>query len=307
MQISQTDRTEWATLWLIMGCYGLWALGLMLWQTAFWAVGLLLLPIAAAFHTSLQHETIHGHPTRFPWLNEVLVSLPLAAAFPYRRYRDLHLQHHRDEHLTDPFEDPESYFWAAGDVQRMSDFQRTLFELNNTFLGRLLVGPALTMVGFARTERRRILADEPGVRRAWLLHLIGLAVLITLLLVIGMPLWLYVLGVIYPALALTAVRSYAEHQAAENVGARSAVVEAGPFWSMLFLNNNLHIVHHASPTTPWYDLPKLYSERRQIYLTANENTVFMGYGDVWRRFAFSKKQSVDHPLMHRDVDEARTP
>ena len=74
-------------------------------------IGLIALPVLAAFHTSLQHETIHGHPTPFHGLNELLVSLPLGAVFPFRRYRDLHLKHHNDMNLTDPYEDPESYFW----------------------------------------------------------------------------------------------------------------------------------------------------------------------------------------------------
>ena len=291
---------ELKTLSLIIACYAVWLAAGSLWTTPFWAISLLLLPLTAAFHTSLQHETIHGHPTPLAWLNEFLVSLPLAAVFPYRRYKDLHLQHHRDEHLTDPFEDPESYFWSADDVSRMNDFQRHLFELNNTLVGRILFGPALTIVGFAKTECSRLKAREPGVLTAWLLHLAGLCALVAVCTgLFSMPIWTYLLFVIYPALSLTSLRAYAEHQAAEAVGARSAVVEASRFWSFLYLNNNLHIVHHASPATPWYDIPKLYAERRQIYLTANENTVFLGYSDVWKRFAFRKKQPVEHPLLGR--------
>lgn len=293
-------RTEWGTLALIMGCYGAWLFAGFLWTTPFWLAGLLALPILAAFHTSLQHETIHGHPTRWPALNEALVSLPLAAVFPYQRYRDLHLCHHRDEHLTDPFEDPESYFWCENDVREMNDFQRHIFALNNTFVGRLVIGPLLTIIGFARTELWRLRQNQPGVRQAWALHGLGLigltAIIVT---VFAIPLWVYLLFVVYPALSLTAMRAYAEHQAAENVGARSAIVEAHPALALLYLNNNLHIVHHASPRTPWYDLPDLYTERRQQYLTANENTLFLGYSDIARRFAFHVKQPVDHPYIRR--------
>lgn len=295
-------RTEWVTLGLIVGCYALWFIAGILWSTAAWPLTLVALPICAAFHTSLQHETIHGHPTNLPWLNEALVSLPLAVVFPYRRYKTLHLHHHRDEHLTDPYEDPESYFWGSEQVREMNDFQRLIFALNNTLIGRLAIGPTLTIIGFARTELSRLGKNEPGVRMAWVLHcagLIGLALIISA--VFAMPLWVYGIFVVYPALSLTAMRAYAEHQAAENVGARSAVVEAHPFWSLLYLNNNLHIVHHASPSTAWNDIPKLYSERRQQYLTANENTLFLGYRDVFARFAFSVKQPVEHPILHQSV------
>ena len=300
-------RTEWGTLTLIAGCYGFWLAAGLLWSTPFWIIGLIALPVIAAFHTSLQHETIHGHPTRWPLLNEALVSLPLAVVFPYQRYRELHLNHHRDEHLTDPFEDPESYFWCESDVKRMNDFQRHIFALNNTFVGRLTIGPALTIIGFARTEIARLRQDQPGVRRAWALHGIGLAALIGIItLVLGIPLWVYLIFAVYPALSLTAMRAYAEHQAAENVGARTAVVEAHPALALLYLNNNLHIVHHASPRTPWYDLPALYGERRQQYLAANENTLFLGYGDIARRFAFAVKQPVEHPYVRREIQQAES-
>ena len=82
-------QIEGDTLALIIGCYGLWALAGWAWSTPYWLFTLIVLPIAIAFHTSLQHETIHGHPTCWAWLNEALVSLPLVAVFPYRRYRDL--------------------------------------------------------------------------------------------------------------------------------------------------------------------------------------------------------------------------
>ena len=296
-----TRKTEWATLALMVACYGLWIIGGLLWLTSWWILGLMILPLVAAFHTSLQHEVIHGHPTRFQWLNELLVSLPIGAIFPYRRYKDLHLKHHNDLNLTDPYEDPESYFWPLSQYTSMRPFMKRLFLINNTLAGRLVVGPLLTLYGFTRTELRRLIAGEEGVRLAWLLHAVGLfAAALIVLNAFQMPLWVYGLFVAYPALSLTSLRSYAEHQAAENVGARSAIVEAHPIFALLFLNNNLHIVHHANPGVAWYDLPALYRERRELFLAANENTLFRGYGEILRRFAFRVKQPVDHPFMYRN-------
>ncbi|MGI9353935.1 MAG: fatty acid desaturase, partial [Rhizobiaceae bacterium] len=108
---SEKKSIEWATLALIALCYGGWVLSSLLWLTSFWWLAPPLMTVLAAFHGSLQHETVHGHPTPWQAANEVLVSLPLGVIFPYRRYRDLHLRHHNDANLTDPFEDPESYFW----------------------------------------------------------------------------------------------------------------------------------------------------------------------------------------------------
>lgn len=296
-----TKAIEWQTLFLLLCCYGLWFISGLLWLSPFWFLGLLALPVIAAFHTSLQHETIHGHPTAVGWLNELLVSLPLGAVFPYRRYRDLHLKHHNDMNLTDPYEDPESYFWPLCQYSTMRPLMRWIFRFNNTLFGRFTIGPALTMWGFARTEIQRLRAGEPGVARAWIMHLAGLLVLaIIIVTVFEMPLWVYGLFCAYPALSVTSLRSYAEHQAAENVGARSAIVEAHPVLALLYLNNNLHIVHHAHPSLSWYELPALYQQRREQYLAANENTLFKGYWEIVRKFAFRVKQPVDHPLMYRN-------
>ncbi len=300
--VGHKDRKiEWSTLSLIVGCMISWAAAGVFWQTAFWWLVPPVMAVLAAFHGSLQHETVHGHPTHWRWVNEVLVSLPLGFIFPYRRYRDLHLRHHNDANLTDPFEDPESYFWPLSHYRRMRPFMRKLFEINNTFAGRLMVGPALTIIGFGRTEIVRLWHGEKGVRLAWTLHLAGvLALLVLVIQLFAMPVWVYFVFVVYPAASLTSMRSYAEHQAAENIGGRSAIVESNPALSLLYLNNNLHIVHHAHPQVPWYDIPKLYRDRKDNYLAANDHLLFHGYSDIARRFAFTVKQPVDHPFMYRD-------
>ena len=97
---------EWPTLALIILCYGGWAVaGFLLWPN--WPLaGLLLLTLMIALQSSLMHECLHGHPTRSSALNEALVFLPVGLVYPYRRFKALHLRHHADERLTDPFEDP---------------------------------------------------------------------------------------------------------------------------------------------------------------------------------------------------------
>ena len=65
-----------------------------------------------AWQLNLQHETIHGHPTRNRAVNQAIGCWPLSLWLPYSIYRSTHLAHHRDENLTDPLEDPESYYWS---------------------------------------------------------------------------------------------------------------------------------------------------------------------------------------------------
>ena len=93
---------EWPTVALIALVY--LVIATLVWFHAslpWW----LLLPVGAYFaglHSSLQHEVLHGHPTGSRLLNEALVFVTPHFWLPYPRYRDTHLTHHNDRHLTDP-------------------------------------------------------------------------------------------------------------------------------------------------------------------------------------------------------------
>jgi fatty acid desaturase len=302
-------KLEWKTLGLFVACYALWLATTWSFSTisANWgaATGYLMLftitAVVTAFHTSLQHEVVHGHPTPWRLVNEALVFPSLIFVYPFRRYQQLHLKHHNDANLTDPYEDPESYFWPLCDQQNMSRVKLFILGLNNTFTGRMILGPLLGVWGFYRTEFARLRAGETRVGKAWGLHLVGsLPVFFWITYVSGIPFWLYALLVIYPGVSWILVRSFAEHQASETIGGRTAIVEAHPFFGLLFLNNNLHVVHHAHPDTAWFDLPKLYEARKPQYLSANNGYIFTGYSDIVRQYAFRKKQSVFHPTLRRN-------
>ncbi len=309
---TDTPRWEWQTLSLIFLCYLVWLGSIAGYETVVANYGIIygvamlfsITALATAFHTSLQHEVVHGHPTPYAWLNEALVFPSLILVYPFRRYRELHLKHHVDEHLTDPYDDPESYYWPQCDQDNIHPVMKKLLEANNTFVGRMTLGTPLGLFGFYRTEIIRIRGDEPGVRMAWIYHLLGIIPVILWVAISGIPFWLYLLVVVYPGVSWILVRSFAEHQAAHSVGGRTAVVEANGFFALLFLNNNLHIVHHAHPGVAWYDLPGLYRERKQIYLAANGGYLFEGYWQIVRQFAFRKKQPVIHPIMYRSKQSA---
>ena len=301
-------KIEWQTMLMFVVCYAVWLASTWVFTfvSAQWggiAAGLVLFvftALATAFHTSLQHEVVHGHPTPWPMVNEALVFPSLIFVYPFRRYRALHLKHHEDDNLTDPYEDPESYFWAETERNKIGPVKLFLLGLNNTFVGRMILGPPLGLWGFYKSELRRLWAGEDGVRTAWLLHLLGCSITwFWITQICGIPFWLYALLVIYPGVSWILIRSFAEHQASEKVGARTAIVEAHPFFALLFLNNNLHVVHHSHPGAPWYELPKLYRQHRQQYLEKNNGYVFDGYASIIRQFAFHRKQSVFHPIMHR--------
>ncbi len=292
---------EWPTLALIVGTSSVWMLligsyGLL--------GGWLVWPLAAVLVTlqaSLQHEVLHGHPTRSPAINEALVYCSLNLFIPYRRFKSLHLRHHNNDRLTDPYDDPESFYLAWADWQGLPRVIRLILTLNNTLLGRLLMGPAVSTIGFAGSEFRSMLRGDRAVLKAWAHHLAGIVpVLIFVVYVGGMPLWIYIFCVAYPALSLLMLRTFAEHRAHKDAEARSIVVENSPLFALLFLNNNLHVVHHAHPRAPWYELPAMYRERRAAWQRRNKGYVFASYFDLARRYLFKVKEPVVHPIKYRE-------
>jgi fatty acid desaturase len=290
-------HVEWPTLLVMVGCYALWfASGIYLYALTP-GLALVMLGIAIALHSSLQHEVLHGHPTRYAKLNEALVFLPLGLFYPYRSYKRLHLQHHADERLTDPYDDPESYYRAADDWTAQPPILKTILSWNNTLLGRVTLGPPLMVFGFIVTQWRSVLGGDTKVALAWAIHVAGLVPTVLIIeFAFGIPIWLYALTSAYLGIALIAVRSFCEHQWSERADGRTIIVERSVL-APLFLNNNLHFVHHKLPTVPWYLLPALYHERREDWLAMNEGYVFRSYFDVIKAFSFRAKEPVVHPAL----------
>ena len=247
-----------------------------------------LLPVGSwlvAWHMSLQHEVIHGHPTRLPWFNDLIGILPINLWLPYQRYKTLHLGHHLGANLTDPIDDPESYYVTSDHYARSSAVGRAFKHANNTLLGRITLGPARGILIFLHREAVTILSGDAATQRIWLRHLIGVAVVIAWLSQIcHLSLVRYVVLFVYPGFSLALVRSFAEHRAADDPEHRTAIVEGARVLGLLFLNNNLHVVHHLNPGLPWYRIPAVYRADRAVLLRRNGGLVYRGYQDVAFRY-----------------------
>jgi fatty acid desaturase len=289
---------EWPTLGLIVGCYALWgATGLLIWP-AHPVVALVLLGFVVALQSSITHEVLHGHPTRNARINEALVFLPIGLVWPFRRFKALHLRHHADERLTDPFDDPESYYHARWQHDDFPAAMKMLLNLNNTMIGRFILGPLLSVAG-SFLDLKLIGEGDRAAGLAWGLHLVGLGVVLPVVVYgFGIPLWLYVLVPVWFGLGLISIRSFAEHQWSERPAGRTIIVERSPL-SFLFLNNNLHFVHHRNPTIAWYELPRLFRERRDEWVKMNNGYVVPNYFALLKEYAFRPKEPVVHPALRR--------
>jgi fatty acid desaturase len=298
---SWTWRTQWPTWLLIAVIYGGWfgvasharVLGLPL--TA------LLLAILSTWYMSLQHELLHGHPTRSPFINALLGFAPLAVWFPYRIYRDSHLRHHDDPHLTHPEQDPESYFVSEREWQRAGAAIRALLAFRNTFIGRLLVGPAFAIAATAADALSKIRRGDWRDVPAWLAHFVALGMLAAWLQqVCAIPAWILIIGVGYGALSLGSIRSFREHRTASDSAHRTVINEAAWGWRILFLNNNYHLVHHDLPHVPWFALREVYETSRQQYVERSGGFLVKGYSEWLRLYALAP---FAHPV-HGNLSDA---
>jgi fatty acid desaturase len=302
------NRIEWPTLGVAAIVYV--GFGLVTWfydALPWWVV----MPLGAyliAWHGSLQHEVVHGHPTPWRLVNEMLVFPSLLLWQPYAVYRESHLTHHRDAHLTDPRYDPESFYVTPEAWARMGPPRRAMSWWLNTLSGRLLLGPAYCAVVYTIGEIRRFARGDFSHLGILIVHGASCAVVLYWVLwVAKIPLIDYIVFFAYPGLSLTLLRSFLEHQAREDVGHRTGVVEAGPILSLMFLFNNLHTVHHAQPGLPWYRIPGYYRANREQQLTSNGGYVLRGgYAEVFARYLLWAKESPVYPNTDRTPAPAET-
>jgi len=281
--LGRTLRRAHVATWLVaVAIYGGWLSLTLAHSRLPFPILTVLGGITLAWHGSLQHETIHGHPAGPRWIGWALGAAPLSLWLPYAVYRDTHRSHHATPHLTDPAHDPESPL--PGDAAWATS--RALAASQQTAIGRLVLGPLLTITSFLRTELAELVRGTTGRRRTWALHaLMAGVVLMWLIAVAHLPLWKYLLAFVYPGSSLTLLRSFAEHRAVAAIEKRTCVVEAGLFFGLLFLNNNLHVVHHETPHAPWFELPALWKRRRAAFATEAPDLVLPGYVALVRKYA----------------------
>jgi len=284
---------------LVIYVYSGFAVGTT-WLYSFWSpLGIAIIILTMVLHSSLTHEILHGHPFRNQFLNALLVFPSLSFLIPYLRFSDLHLAHHFDENLTDPYDDPETNFMDPRKWYRLPNVLRYLLKFNNTLIGRMLLGPLIGQITFMTTDIVKIAKGEIRVALGWAIHVPAMACVLYWIEYIADISFFEFLISAYCAMSLLKVRTFLEHRAHEKPRARTVVIEGQGLWSFLFLNNNFHVVHHMHPNVSWYKLPSLYYENRDHYLRRNQGYFFASYAIVFYRYFFKVKDSVPHPLRPR--------
>ncbi len=295
--VKQRPPVEVPTLLLLFVVYGGW----LALTYSFGRLSLALsLPATVLFitlHSSLQHEMTHGHPTRWRWINRLLAMPPLSLWIPFDRYLQTHHAHHINARLTDPIDDPESFYWLPDHWARLSPLTRAILCIERTLAGRVIVGSYWRIWLFLTGEIRGLLRGDASIRRAWAEHILWCApVILWIKLVCGIPLSLYFFGMAVPAYGIQLIRSFAEHRAHPDVPARVAIVEDSWVLGPIFLFNNLHSLHHESPGIPWYQCPARYRAERERLVRENGGLVYSTYFEVARRFLLKPHDVLAHPM-----------
>lgn len=242
-----------------------------------------------AWHGSLQHEVIHGHPTGRRRIDDAIGSVPLSLWLPYRVYRRSHLAHHGSPAITDPLQDPESRY-----LRDHRGIARQVARLQSTLAGQMVAGPLIVITRFLAGEARRAWRHPRAVAADWAPHLVGVAVILAWLDHVGLGWGRYLAMFLYPGTALSLLRSYAEHRAELTTPGRAASIESRGALALLFLNNNLHVAHHERPLLPWYRLPAYHRAHRQRFSLAGSRR-YAGYREIARRFLFAPHDDPVHP------------
>jgi fatty acid desaturase len=249
-----------------------------------------------AWHFSLQHEAIHGWRSIPRWLRTAVVWPPIGGWFPFELYKRSHTAHHRNTVLTYPGEDTESVYHRQDDWSRYSRPWQAVLLFNQTLLGRLTVGPVLRLRKLVLTEWAKLRAGDFRDVPIWLRFFAGLAVVLWFVSgVAGMPVWHYYLVFVLPGLSLGLLRAFIEHRWGPTPGERTASVESNWVFGLLFLWNNLHIVHHLYPQMAWFEIPGFWRRHREKLLEHNGHYVFPGYFDIARRWLLKPVFVPAHP------------
>ncbi len=286
---------EWPTWILLFLTYAAWVALTLNWHLVpgwlLWLLG----GFTLALHSSLQHEAIHGHPTRNRKLNLALVWPPLLLWLSIEHYFDNHSRHHRNE-LTNPESDPESFFVPRDRWEKLPRWRQRILLFNNTFAGRMLIGPWLVVAGVVNGEVKRLLDGDFSRAGSLLRHVPGrAAVLYWVLVVCDMPFYVYLLAFVWPGTSMMMTRSFLEHRYDPDGRHRTVLVDGCPVTRLLFLNNNYHWVHHDQPGLAWYRIPAAARAQHEYALMQNGHYYYPGYWTIAWRYLFKPWTSPVYP------------
>jgi fatty acid desaturase len=291
------EAGEWRTLAVVIAVYGLTVLTVLRYDVLTPWLAVPMLAVLGAWHLSMQHEVLHGHPFKNQFLNDFIGGIPVTLWIPYLAFKKDHHEHHLSD-LTNPALDNESYYVTQEQWDKAGKIRRAAWTANRTILFRMFVWTIVSTITYVLSVLKRAVRGEKGDRLAVALHVVGLVFVVYLVSLSSMPLWQFALGTLYGGRILNAIRPFPEHKYQSGVETRTAMIMAGRFMSLLMLNNNLHVAHHEEPWVPWYRYDGLMSRVKAVERAREAGILYEGgYAEVFRKFSF---KPVDSPVRERN-------
>jgi len=291
------ERAEWRTLLVVFAVYGLTVLTVLRYDVLTPWLAVPFLAVLGAWHLSMQHEVLHGHPFKNQFINDAIGGIPVTLWIPYLAFKKDHHEHHLSD-LTNPALDNESYYVSQEQWDKAGRIRRAAWTANRTILFRMFVWTIVSTITYVLSVLKRAVRGEKGNRLAVALHVVGLVFVVYLVSLSSMPLWQFALGTTYGGRILTAIRPCPEHKYQSGVETRTAMIMAGRFMSLLMLNNNLHVAHHDEPGVPWYRYDTLMQRVNAVQRARDAGVLYEGgYAEIFRRFSFTP---VDSPVRERN-------
>jgi fatty acid desaturase len=291
------ERAEWRTLLVVFAVYGLTVLTVVRYEVLTPWLAIPMLAVLGAWHLSMQHEVLHGHPFKNQFINDAIGGIPVTLWIPYLAFKKDHHEHHLSD-LTNPALDNESYYVSQEQWDKAGRIRRAAWTANRTILFRMFVWTIVSTITYVLSVLKRAVRNEKSDRLAVALHVVGLVFVVYLVSLSSMPLWQFALGTLYGGRILNAIRPFPEHKYQSGVETRTAMIMAGRFMSLLMLNNNLHVAHHDEPGVPWYRYDKLMQRVNAVERARAAGVLYEGgYAEVFRRFSFTP---VDSPVRERN-------
>jgi fatty acid desaturase len=291
------EAGEWRTLAVVIAVYGLTVLTVVRYDVLTPWLAVPMLAVLGAWHLSMQHEVLHGHPFKNQFLNDFIGGIPVTLWIPYLAFKKDHHEHHLSD-LTNPALDNESYYVSQEQWDKAGKIRRAAWTANRTILFRMFVWTIVSTITYVLSVLKRAVRGEKGDRLAVALHVVGLVFVVYLVSLSSMPLWQFALGTLYGGRILNAIRPFPEHKYQSGVETRTAMIMAGRFMSLLMLNNNLHVAHHEEPWVPWYRYDGLMSRVKAVERAREAGILYEGgYAEVFRKFSF---KPVDSPVRERN-------
>ena len=95
------EAGEWKTLGVIVAVYGLTVLTVVRYDVLTPWLAIPMLAVLGAWHLSMQHELLHGHPFRNQFINDAIGIIHVTLLIPYLAFKKDHHEHHKSD-LTNP-------------------------------------------------------------------------------------------------------------------------------------------------------------------------------------------------------------